>query len=71
MARRNMAQTEAQYSRVKTALAQRTPNPSVGLGSLSNMGGQDSQSVCESHQRIHGAQDGSQKHSTLHLYGAE
>lgn len=37
--RRTLAQTEAQYARVKTALAQRTPNPSIGLSSVSNMGG--------------------------------
>lgn len=33
--------TEAQFARVKTALAARTPNPSIGLGSLQNMGGSD------------------------------
>ena len=37
--RRTLAQTEAQHARVKTALAQRTPNPSIGLSSVSNMGG--------------------------------
>lgn len=39
--RKTAAYTEAQYARVKTALAQRTPNPSVGLSSLSNMGGKN------------------------------
>ena len=39
--RRTREQTEAQYARVRTLLAQRTPNPSVGLSSLSNMGGQN------------------------------
>lgn len=39
MARKTATYTENQYARVKTALAQRTPNPSLGLGSLSNMGG--------------------------------
>lgn len=39
MARKTLAMAEAQYSRIKTALAARTPNPSIGLGSLSNMGG--------------------------------
>lgn len=33
--------TEDQFARVKTALAARTPNPSIGLGSLQNMGGSD------------------------------
>lgn len=35
---RTRQETEAQYSRVRTMLAQRTPNPSVGLGSVENMG---------------------------------
>lgn len=39
--RKTREQTEAQYARVKTALAQRTPNPSIGLSSLSNMGGEN------------------------------
>lgn len=30
---------EAQHERIITALAARTPNPGIGLGSLSNMGG--------------------------------
>lgn len=37
--KKTLAMAEAQYSRIKTALASRTPNPSIGLGSLSNMGG--------------------------------
>jgi hypothetical protein len=37
--RKTSAYTENQYARVKVALAQRTPNPSVGLSSLENMGG--------------------------------
>lgn len=37
--KKTLAMAEAQYSRIKTALAARTPNPSIGLGSLSNMGG--------------------------------
>lgn len=37
--KKTLAIAEAQYSRIKTALAARTPNPSIGLGSLSNMGG--------------------------------
>nr|DAQ37869.1 MAG TPA: hypothetical protein [Caudoviricetes sp.] len=36
---KSLSQTESQFARVKNALAQRTPNPSVGLSSLSNMGG--------------------------------
>lgn len=39
--KKTAAYTEAQYARVKTALAQRTPNPSVGLSSLANMGGKN------------------------------
>ena len=37
--RKTLAQIENQYVRIKTALAQRTPNPAMGLSSLSNMGG--------------------------------
>lgn len=37
---KSLSQAESQFARVKNALAQRTPNPSVGLSSLSNMGGE-------------------------------
>lgn len=37
--KKTLAMAEAQYGRIKTALAARTPNPSLGLGSLANMGG--------------------------------
>lgn len=43
MARKSLSQIESQYARIKTSLAQRTPNPSVGLSSLSNMGGPNGQ----------------------------
>jgi hypothetical protein len=37
--KKTLAMAEAQYARITTDLAARTPNPSVGLSSLSNMGG--------------------------------
>ena len=37
--KKTVAMAEAQYARITTALAARTPNPSLGLGNLENMGG--------------------------------
>lgn len=39
--KRTMEQTESQFARVKNTLASRTYRPSIGLGSLSNMGGKN------------------------------